>query len=74
MPTTDKDVVKYMEKASAIIVEAGGLTSHSFIVSMNLGKEVVVGADKCTQIINDGEVLTVNGNRGLVYRGEARVL
>ncbi len=74
MPATDKDVVKYMEKASAIIAEVGGLTSHSLIVAMNLGKEVVVGAEDCTKIIKDGEVLTVNGNRGLVYRGEARVL
>lgn len=74
MTSTDKDVVPYMEKASAIIVEEGGLTSHAFIVAMNLGKEVVVGAENCTRNIKDGETLTVNGNRGVVYRGEARVL
>ena len=74
MRSTDKDVVEYMEKASAIIVEEGGLTSHAFIVSMELGKEVVVGAAKCMDVINDGEILTVNGKHGVVYRGEAKIL
>ncbi len=74
VPVTDRELVPLMEKASAVITEEGGLTSHAFIVCMNLGVEVVVGADNATTTINDGEVLTVNGSRGVVYRGEARVL
>ncbi len=74
MPSTDKDVVEYMERASAIIVEEGGLTSHAIIAGLNLGKEVVVGADNCTEVIKDEEILTVNGNRGVVYRGQAKIL
>lgn len=74
MPSTDKDVVEYMERASAIIVEEGGLTSHAFIVAMELKKEVVVGATDCMKLIEDGETLTVNGKQGAVYRGEASIL
>jgi len=74
MPSTDRDVVEYMERASAIIVEEGGLTSHAIIVGLNLGKEVIVGADKCMEIIKDEEILTVNGSRGVVYRGEAKIM
>jgi pyruvate kinase len=74
MPSTDKDVVEYMEKASAIIVEEGGLTSHAFIVSMELKKEVVVCATDCMKLIEDGEILTINGKQGVVYRGEAKIL
>ncbi|HAE43685.1 MAG TPA: pyruvate kinase [Clostridiales bacterium] len=74
VPVTDRDLVPLMEKASAVITEEGGLTSHAFIVCMNLGVEVVVGAENATTLIHDGEVLTVNGSRGVVYRGEARVL
>lgn len=74
MHSTEKDVVEYMERASAIIVEEGGLTSHAIIAGLNLGKEVVVGAENCTQNIKDGEILTVNGKRGVVYRGEAKIL
>lgn len=74
MAATDKDVVDYMSRASAIIVEEGGLTSHAFIAALNLGKEVVVGADNCTMEIKDGEILTVNGKQGVVYRGQAKVM
>lgn len=74
MNSTDKDVVEYMERASAIIAEEGGLTSHAIIAGLNLGKEVIVGAEKCTEVIKDGEILTVNGKRGVVYRGEAKIL
>jgi pyruvate kinase len=74
VPVTDRDLVPLMEKASAVITEEGGLTSHAFIVCMNLGVEVVVGATRATEIIEDGEILTVIGSRGIVYRGEARVL
>ncbi len=74
MAATDKDVIDCMSRASAIIVEEGGLTSHAFIAALNLGKEVVVGAENCTKEIKDGELLTVNGKQGVVYRGQAKIL
>lgn len=74
MTSTYKEIVEYMERASAIIVEEGGLTSHAIIAGLNLGKEVVVGAEDCTKIINDGELLTVNGKLGVVYRGQANIM
>ncbi len=74
MTATDKDVVDYMASASAIIVEEGGLTSHAFIAGLNLGKEVIVGAEGCTTKIKDGEILTVNGKLGVVYRGQAKIM
>jgi len=74
VPSTDKDLMEYMEKSSAIIAEDGGLTSHAFIAAMELGKEVVVGCEKCTEIIENGEIITVNGREGVVYRGAAKIL
>ncbi len=74
MHSTYKEVVEYMERASAIIVEEGGLTSHAIIAGLNLGKEVVVGAEDCTNVIKDGELLTVNGKLGVVYRGQANIM
>jgi len=72
--TTDRDLVPFMEEASAVITTEGGLTSHAFIAGMNIGIEVVVGFESVFSKIEDGEFLTVNGKRGVVYRGEARVL
>ncbi|MDW7667849.1 MAG: pyruvate kinase [Bacillota bacterium] len=71
---TEKDMIPYMEKASAVITTEGGLTSHAFIAGMNLGLEVVVGFENAFKELEDGEFLTINGRRGVIYRGEARVL
>ena len=67
-------MVKFMEKASAIITEQGGLTSHAAIVGLNLNKPTIVGAQDATTILEDGEIITVDSTTGLIYKGEARVL
>ncbi|HHW42286.1 MAG TPA: hypothetical protein GXX25_00475, partial [Desulfotomaculum sp.] len=54
--------------------EVGGLTSHGAIVGLEFGIPVVVGVDGATSILTDGETVTVDGQRGLIYRGTARVL
>lgn len=71
---TDKDMVPYMERAAGIITEHGGLTSHAAIVGLNIGRPVIVGAGEATEILKDGQTVTVDSIRGLVYRGEAKVL
>lgn len=72
--STDKDMVKYMERASAIITEHGGLTSHGAIVGLNLHKPTIVGARDARNILKDGELITVDGTTGQIYKGEARVI
>lgn len=71
---TYKDMVKFMERASAVIAEEGGLTSHCAIVGLNLNKPTVVGAINATQILKDGDIVTVDGTTGQIYKGEAKVL
>jgi len=72
--STDKDMVEYIQKASAIITEDGGLTSHAAIVGLHMGKPVIVGAEKATKILKNGMAITVDCTRGLVYKGKAKVL
>lgn len=71
---TDKDMMDYITKASALIVEEGGYTSHAAIVGLSLGKPVIVGAKNATEKLTDCETVTVDAIRGLVYSGKARVL
>lgn len=71
---TDREFMPVLEKAAGIVAEEGGLTSHAAIVGLNLGIPVVVGADGATGILSDGMLVTLDGTRGLVYKGEARVL
>lgn len=71
---TDKDFVPAMEKAKAVITEEAGLTSHAAIVSLNLGIPAVVGAYDAMELLENGDMVTVDSVRGLVYGGEANVL
>jgi len=71
---TDRDYVPAIEKCAALITEAGGITSHGAIVGLEFGIPVVTGIDAAMSIFNDGETVTVDGQRGLIYRGVARAL
>ncbi len=63
-----------IKKAAALVTEEGGITSHAAIVAINLGKPAVVGVNKALSVIKDGEMITVDAIRGLIYRGKANVL
>ncbi|SFQ97426.1 pyruvate kinase [Desulfoscipio geothermicus] len=71
---TDRDFIPAIEKAAAIVTETGGLTSHAAIVGLEYGIPVVVGVENATSLIPDGDFVTVDGQRGLVYKGIAKVL
>jgi pyruvate,water dikinase len=58
----------FFRRASAIVTEAGGMLSHCSVVARELGIPTVVGAARATTMINDGDVLSVDGNRGVVTR------
>ncbi len=70
---TDKSYLPAMEKAGAIITESGGLTSHAAIVGLSLGIPVVVGAERATEVLTSRQIITMDGTRGLIYRGRAKV-
>ncbi len=69
---TNPDFVPAMRRAVAIVTDAGGRTSHAAIVSRELGIPSVVGTGKATQVLKDGEAITVDGARGIVYAGEIK--
>ena len=68
---TAPDWVPLMRRASAIVTDRGGSTCHAAIVSRELGIPAVVGAEFATSKLRDGQVVTVDGGRGLVYSGAA---
>ena len=72
--TTDKDYLPAIENASAIVVEQGGLTSHAAVVGIAMGIPVIVAAESATELIEDGELITVDSRRGIVYRGETTAI
>lgn len=66
---TSPDFVPAMKRASAIVTDKGGQTSHAAIVSRELGIPAVVGTKTATKVLKDDQVITVNGSTGGVYNG-----
>ena len=67
---TNPDFVPAMKKAAAIVTDRGGRTSHAAIVSRELGIPCVVGTEKATKLLKNGEKITIDGAGGKVYKGE----
>ena len=69
---TDPDWVPIMKKASAIVTEYGGRTSHAAIVSRELGIPAVVGTENATHLLEDSQKITIScseGESGKIYEG-----
>lgn len=63
---TSPDFVPIMRKAAAIVSEEGGLTAHVSVVSREFGIPCVVGIPNITEILDDGDVVEVDAERGVV--------
>ena len=53
-------------KASAIVTDVGGVTSHPAIIARELGIPAVVSTRKATQILSDEMMVVVDGSNGVV--------
>ncbi len=66
---TTPDWVPAMKIATAVITNLGGKTCHAAIVSRELGVPCIVGTEKATKVLKDSDIVTVDGQRGLIFRG-----
>ncbi|MET1124147.1 MAG: pyruvate, water dikinase [Archaeoglobaceae archaeon] len=66
---TTPDMVPAMRRAAAIVTDEGGMTCHAAIVSRELGVPAVVGTKEATKKLRDGMIVTVDGEKGIVYLG-----
>ncbi|HEU4634194.1 MAG TPA: phosphoenolpyruvate synthase, partial [Flavisolibacter sp.] len=70
---TSPDWDPVLKDAAAIVTNKGGRTSHASIVARELGVPAVVGCYNATDVIKDGEPVTVScceGKTGKIYKGE----
>lgn len=70
---TEPDWVSEMKNAAGIVTDFGGRTCHAAIVSRELGIPAVVGTSKATDLLKDGDKITIScaeGETGKVYEGE----
>jgi pyruvate, orthophosphate dikinase len=82
---TNPDDLPGMIAAQGILTSHGGKTSHAAVVARGMGKTCVCGADTLdvdvhsgqftvdTQVVREGDVISIDGTTGNVYLGEAPV-
>jgi pyruvate,orthophosphate dikinase len=79
---TSPEDVDGMHKAQAVLTTKGGMTSHAALVARGWGKCCIVGCGdieihsesrnfktKSGQIVHEGDWISLNGSKGLVYQG-----
>lgn len=69
---TDPDWEPVMRRVAAIVTDQGGRTAHAAIVSREFGIPCIVGSGNATEILHDGDEVTVScseGAEGHVYAG-----
>ncbi|GAA1926061.1 pyruvate, phosphate dikinase [Streptomyces sodiiphilus] len=84
---TNPDDLAGMLAAEGILTSRGGKTSHAAVVARGMGKTCVCGAEELTvdvkartltaadgTVLNEGDVVSVDGTTGIVYRGEVPVV
>ncbi len=82
---TSPEDVDGMHKAQAILTSKGGMTSHAALVARGWGKCCIVGCSdisvnhdsfttKSGVVIREGDWISLNGTRGLVYQGELKLV
>lgn len=65
-PYTDPAWTMLFPLAAGLVTEVGGLMTHGAVVAREYGIPAVVGVDRATRIIPDGQRIRVDGNRGYV--------
>jgi len=70
---TDPDWEPVMKRAAAIVTNRGGRTCHAAIIARELGVPAIVGCGDATELLKDGQGVTVScaeGDVGRVYEGQ----
>ena len=80
---TSPEDVDGMHKSQAILTTKGGMTSHAALVARGWGKCCIVGCSdieihsetktfkaKDGVVVKEGDIITLNGTKGLVYEGD----
>ena len=70
---TDPDWEPVMKRSAAIITNRGGRTCHAAIIARELGIPAIVGCGDATELLQQGQLVTVScaeGDTGKAYAGK----
>lgn len=69
-PFTTPILAPVISQAAGLITEIGGLTCHAAVISREFGIPCIVGAEKATKTLKNGQKIILNANKGLIYATE----
>jgi phosphohistidine swiveling domain-containing protein len=72
--TTAPELILACRKASGIVTDMGGMLSHAAIVSRELGIPAIVGTERATLVLKDGDIVELDCARGMTGQGFVRLL
>ncbi len=72
--SVEKAMIDYLKRAGGIVTQESGLTSSAAIVGLSLNIPVIVGINDLKSRIFDGEIITLDPERGVIYKGEVTQL
>lgn len=67
--STSAKYIDAIKKAKGVITEDGNVTGHAVTIGMRLDVPVIVGVTDAMTVIRDGEMVTMDLERGFVYSG-----
>lgn len=71
--TTDSRYLQAMIKAKAVVTEVAGMSSHGAITALSMNKPIITGAEKITELVADGDLITLELDSGVIYKGQTGI-
>ncbi len=68
-PKTDPSFIDVAQRAAGLIVEQGGAQSHAALLAAELGVPTIIGVKGATRALRDGQPVTMDTRKGIVYEG-----
>jgi phosphoenolpyruvate synthase/pyruvate phosphate dikinase len=65
---TTPDFIPIMSKAKAIVTNEGGITCHAAILAREMNKPCIIGTEIATKVFNDGDLVEVDADNGIVRK------
>ena len=65
---TRPEYLHLFQQAVAVVTDAGGVLSHAAITSRELKKPTIVGTEKASKILKDGDLVEVDADNGIVRK------
>ena len=73
-PQTSPAFVSIMGRLRGIVTDFGSVTGHMATVAREFGLPTLVGTENATRSIPDGQEITLDSSRGIIYRGRVKSL